>query len=150
MRGSCSAVRRTWIMSISLACTCPRWPETVQLAAMLKGATRIPADLATLASQTAIQSGVRQPAGAVSARPPCKRSPWPEVRFTPALVISIVAVVGVTDPDSLPAPGGQSRTPARAAIETNSDAEWYRREGERAMTEPIEASERNPIEAWCN
>jgi hypothetical protein len=35
-------------------------------------------------------------------------------------------------------------TPARATIETNADGEWHRREGEAAMTEPIEASE-----AWC-
>jgi hypothetical protein len=41
-------------------------------------------------------------------------------------------------------------TPTRAAIETNADAEWHRREGEAAMTKPIEASERSPIEAWCN
>jgi hypothetical protein len=31
-------------------------------------------------------------------------------------------------------------SPARAAIETNPDAEWHCREGEAAMTEPIETS----------
>jgi hypothetical protein len=31
-------------------------------------------------------------------------------------------------------------TPTRAAIETNADGEWHRREGEAAMTEPIETS----------
>jgi len=35
-------------------------------------------------------------------------------------------------------------TPTRAAIETNADGEWHRREGEAAMTEPIETSK-----AWC-
>jgi len=31
-------------------------------------------------------------------------------------------------------------SPTRAAIETNADGEWHRREGEAAMTEPIETS----------
>jgi len=31
-------------------------------------------------------------------------------------------------------------SPTRAAIETNADSEWHRREGEAAMTEPIETS----------
>jgi hypothetical protein len=35
-------------------------------------------------------------------------------------------------------------SPTRAAIETNADGEWHRREGEAAMTEPIETSK-----AWC-
>src|SRR5262249_56388477 len=64
-----------------------------------------------------------------------------------ALVIS-VAVVVVTAPDSLPAPRRRLPTPARAPIETN--AEWHRGEGEAAMAEAMDASECNPIDAWCN
>jgi hypothetical protein len=41
-------------------------------------------------------------------------------------------------------------TPTRAAVKTYADAEWHRGEGEAAMVDPIEATERNPIEAWCN
>jgi hypothetical protein len=41
-------------------------------------------------------------------------------------------------------------TPTRAAVKTYADAEWHRCEGEAAMMDPIEASERKSIEAWCN
>jgi hypothetical protein len=39
-------------------------------------------------------------------------------------------------------PRGRLPSPARAAIETNPDAEWHCREGEAAMTEPIPHSNR--------
>src|SRR5207253_7792268 len=60
--------------------------------------------------------------------------------FHVCLVVSIVPVVVVTRPNPLPAPWGRLPSPARAGIETNADGEWHRREGEAAMTEPIEAS----------
>src|SRR5207253_214706 len=64
--------------------------------------------------------------------------------FHVCLVVSIVPVVVVTRPNPLPAPWGRLPSPARAGIETNADGEWHRREGEAAMTEPVEASK-----AWC-
>src|SRR5262245_21013053 len=65
------------------------------------------------------------------------------------LVVSVVTVVVVTGPDPLPAPRGRLPTPTRAAIETNADAKWHRREGKAAIVEPIEPGERKPIDAWC-
>src|SRR5436309_1918373 len=55
-------------------------------------------------------------------------------------VVSVVPVVVVAGPDPLPAPRRRLPCPARTAIETNADGEWHRREGEAAMTEPIETS----------
>src|SRR6266481_8955094 len=51
------------------------------------------------------------------------------LRSTPALVISVVAVVVVTGPNALPAPRGRLPTPARAAIETNTGDERRPSEG---------------------
>src|SRR6266436_407876 len=59
----------------------------------------------------------------------------------------VVAIVVAAGPDSLPAPRCRLPTPARAAIEADAGHEWHRREGEAAMMEPIEASEREPVEA---
>src|SRR5436309_2241171 len=55
-------------------------------------------------------------------------------------VVSVVPVVVVAGPDPLPAPRRRLPSPTRAAIETNADGEWHRREGEAAMTKPIETS----------
>src|SRR6266446_519485 len=59
----------------------------------------------------------------------------------------VVAIVVAAGPDSLPAPRCRLPTPARAAIEADAGHEWHRREGEAAMMEPIEAGEREPVEA---
>src|SRR5262249_49674267 len=64
------------------------------------------------------------------------------------LVVPIVVVAG---PDSLPAPRCRLPTPARAAIEANAGDKWRRGKGEEAaIMESMEASERKPIEAWCD
>ncbi len=62
---------------------------------------------------------------------------------------SVIAVIVVTGPNSLPSPRCRLPAPARAAIETNAGDERHGREGEAAMVEPIEPGERKPIDAWC-
>src|SRR6516165_7418852 len=59
----------------------------------------------------------------------------------------VVPVIVVTGPDPLPAPGGRLPSPTRSAVETYANAEWHHREGEAAMTEPMEPRKRNPIKA---
>jgi hypothetical protein len=63
---------------------------------------------------------------------------------------SVVAVIVVTGPSSLPSPRGRLPAPARAAIETNTGDERRGGKGEEAaVVEPIEPGERKPIDAWC-
>src|SRR5262249_47946854 len=119
MRESCSPVRRTWIMSISLA-------HAV---------------------------GARDAEGATGPLPPpislLELHAANHESNSACLVVSVVTVVVVTGPDPLPAPRGRLPTPTRAAIETNADAKWHRREGKAAIVERIDPGERKPIDAWC-
>src|SRR5260221_13251358 len=57
---------------------------------------------------------------------------------------SVVAVIVVTGPNSLPPPRCRLPTPARAAIETNASDERHGREGEAARGGPIEPGEPKP------
>src|SRR5262249_11285401 len=63
------------------------------------------------------------------------------------LVVSVVTVVVVTGPDPLPAPRGRLPTPTRAAIETNADAKWHRREGKAALVDQIAPGKHTPRHA---
>src|SRR5258707_9890110 len=61
---------------------------------------------------------------------------------------SVVAVIVVTGPNSLPPPRCRLPTPARAAIETNASDERHGREGEAAGGETLAPGQRKTTGPW--